>query len=175
MCKTPLRPQFMRARVSPASHRGLRSWLLQKTPPQKARKSSPITAKASQWKSGSRTREPRRGPESQAAATRVAANNGMHPRTPRAPPQRLYLWRLLSEVQQMPLMGGELAKIVPLARPARRARLAIVDPFLRPLVHDRLIAGGRKAKAARTAVMPKRVVLANTLVRETRSWKPNHA
>ncbi len=57
----------------------------------------------------------------------------------------------------------------------RFSRLAVVDPFLRPLVHDRLIADGRKAKAARTAVMPKRVVLANTVVRETRSWKPNHA
>ncbi|MGH6858412.1 MAG: IS110 family transposase, partial [Methylocella sp.] len=34
---------------------------------------------------------------------------------------------------------------------------------------------GKKAKVALTAVMRKLVVLANTLVRENRSWKKNHA
>ncbi|MGH6864279.1 MAG: IS110 family transposase [Methylocella sp.] len=41
--------------------------------------------------------------------------------------------------------------------------------------YDRLIADGKKAKVALTAVMRKLVVLANTLVRENRSWKKNHA
>ncbi|HZZ63272.1 MAG TPA: IS110 family transposase [Roseiarcus sp.] len=41
--------------------------------------------------------------------------------------------------------------------------------------YDRLIAKGKKAKVALTAVMRKLVVLANTLVRENRLWKPRHA
>lgn len=40
--------------------------------------------------------------------------------------------------------------------------------------YDRLIAIGKKAKVALTAVMRKLVVLANTLVREDRQWCPNH-
>jgi transposase len=41
--------------------------------------------------------------------------------------------------------------------------------------HDRLVAKGKKAKIALTAVMRKLVVLANTLVRENRTWEPHHA
>ena len=41
--------------------------------------------------------------------------------------------------------------------------------------YDRLIAKGKKAKVALTAVMRKLVVLANTLVRENRLWEPRHA
>jgi transposase len=41
--------------------------------------------------------------------------------------------------------------------------------------YDRLIAKGKKANVALTAVMRKLVVLANTLVRENRLWEPRHA
>jgi transposase len=41
--------------------------------------------------------------------------------------------------------------------------------------YDRLIAAGKKAKVALTAVMRKLAILANTLVREDRQWSPNHA
>jgi len=41
--------------------------------------------------------------------------------------------------------------------------------------HDRLVANGKEAKVALTAVMRKLIVLANTLVRENRLWEPNHA
>jgi transposase len=41
--------------------------------------------------------------------------------------------------------------------------------------YGRLIANGKKAKVALTAVMRKLVVLANTLVRENRLWEPTHA
>ena len=41
--------------------------------------------------------------------------------------------------------------------------------------YDRLIAKGKKAKLALTAVTRKLVVLANTLVRENRLWEPRHA
>jgi transposase len=41
--------------------------------------------------------------------------------------------------------------------------------------HDRLIAAGKEAKVAITAVMRKLVILANTLVSEDRLWEPNHA
>ena len=41
--------------------------------------------------------------------------------------------------------------------------------------YDRLIANGKKAKVALTAVMRKLVALANTLVRENRLWEPVHA
>lgn len=40
--------------------------------------------------------------------------------------------------------------------------------------YDRLIAKGKKAKVAITAVMRKLLVLANTLVGEDRLWEPNH-
>ncbi len=38
------------------------------------------------------------------------------------------------------------------------------------LFYDRLIAAGKGAKVAPTAIMRKRVVLANTLMRENRPW-----
>jgi transposase len=41
--------------------------------------------------------------------------------------------------------------------------------------YDRLIAKGKLAKVAITAVMRKMLVLANTLVCEDRLWQPNHA
>ena len=41
--------------------------------------------------------------------------------------------------------------------------------------HDRLVAKGKVAKVALTAVMRKLLVLANTLVREDRLWELNHA
>jgi transposase len=41
--------------------------------------------------------------------------------------------------------------------------------------YDRLVAKGKKAKVALTAVMRKLVILANTLVRENRLWEPHHA
>jgi transposase len=41
--------------------------------------------------------------------------------------------------------------------------------------YDRLIAKGKEAKVALTAVMRKLLVLANALVREDRLWEPNHA
>lgn len=41
--------------------------------------------------------------------------------------------------------------------------------------YDRLIANGKKAMIALTAVMRKLLILANTLVREDRLWQPNHA
>ena len=41
--------------------------------------------------------------------------------------------------------------------------------------YNRLIARGKKAKVALTAVMRKLVILANTLVRESRPWEPRHA
>jgi transposase len=40
--------------------------------------------------------------------------------------------------------------------------------------YDRLIAAGKEAKIALTAVMRKLAILANTLVRENRTWQPNH-
>lgn len=40
--------------------------------------------------------------------------------------------------------------------------------------YDRMIAGGKKAKVALTAVMRKLLVLANTLVAENRIWEPRH-
>lgn len=39
--------------------------------------------------------------------------------------------------------------------------------------YKRLRAAGKKPKVALTAVMRKLVVLANTLIREDRMWKPN--
>jgi transposase len=48
------------------------------------------------------------------------------------------------------------------------------NPALKAL-YDRLIANGKKPKVALTAVMRKLVVLANTLARENRPWKPTHA
>ena len=42
-------------------------------------------------------------------------------------------------------------------------------------VYDRLIANGKQAKVAITAVMRKLLILANTLVRDDRLWAPNHA
>ena len=44
---------------------------------------------------------------------------------------------------------------------------------LRPF-YDRVIAIGKKAKVALTAVMRKLVVLANTLARENKLWEPKH-
>ena len=41
--------------------------------------------------------------------------------------------------------------------------------------YDRLVAKGKKPKVALTAVMPKLVILANTLVHEDRPWEPAHA
>jgi transposase len=41
--------------------------------------------------------------------------------------------------------------------------------------HKRLRAAGKKPKVALTAVMRKLVILANTLIREDRQWKPLHA
>jgi len=46
------------------------------------------------------------------------------------------------------------------------------NPHLKAF-YDRLIAKGKEAKLALTAVMRKLVVLANTLVRENRKWQPN--
>jgi transposase len=40
--------------------------------------------------------------------------------------------------------------------------------------YDRLLAKGKQRKLALTAVMRKLIVLANTLIREDRSWQPNH-
>jgi transposase len=48
------------------------------------------------------------------------------------------------------------------------------NPALKPF-YDRLVANGKKPKVALTAVMRKLVVLANTLLRENRSWEPHHA
>ena len=47
------------------------------------------------------------------------------------------------------------------------------NPALK-IFYDRLIASGKKAKVALTAVMRKLVVLANTLVAENRLWEPYH-
>ncbi len=41
--------------------------------------------------------------------------------------------------------------------------------------HDRLVANGKEAKVALTAVIRKLIVLANILVREDRLWEANHA
>ncbi len=41
--------------------------------------------------------------------------------------------------------------------------------------YDRLRNAGKAAKLALTAVMRKLVLLANTLIREDRSWTPKHA
>jgi transposase len=41
--------------------------------------------------------------------------------------------------------------------------------------YDRLVAAGKLPKVALTAVMRKLIVLANTLIREDRLWKPTHA
>jgi transposase len=41
--------------------------------------------------------------------------------------------------------------------------------------YDRLVAAGKKAKVALTAIMRKIVVLANVLVKEDRPWRPNAA
>ncbi|MGH6852200.1 MAG: IS110 family transposase [Methylocella sp.] len=41
--------------------------------------------------------------------------------------------------------------------------------------YERLVAAGKEAKVALTALMRKLVILANTLVRENRTWQPNHA
>jgi len=41
--------------------------------------------------------------------------------------------------------------------------------------YTRLRAAGKAAKVALTAVMRKLAVLANTLIREDRLWKPVHA
>lgn len=41
--------------------------------------------------------------------------------------------------------------------------------------YKRLIAQGKKAKVAITAIMRKLVVLANTLIKEDRPWQPHHA
>jgi transposase len=48
------------------------------------------------------------------------------------------------------------------------------NPDLKPF-YDRLIAKGKEAMVALTAVMRKLLILANTLVREDRLWQPNHA
>ena len=40
--------------------------------------------------------------------------------------------------------------------------------------YDRMIAGGKKAKVALTAVMRKLLVLANALVAENQIWEPRH-
>ena len=55
-------------------------------------------------------------------------------------------------------------------------------PFPRPssnpglkAFYDRLVAAGKLPKVALTAVMRKLIVLANTLIREDRLWKPKHA
>jgi transposase len=47
------------------------------------------------------------------------------------------------------------------------------NPALK-LFYSRLIAVGKKPKVALTAVTRKLVVLANTLLREDRPWRPNH-
>jgi transposase len=41
--------------------------------------------------------------------------------------------------------------------------------------YDRLLANGKKPKAALVAVMRKLVILANTLVGENRTWESHHA
>lgn len=48
------------------------------------------------------------------------------------------------------------------------------NPGLRAF-YDRLLAAGKLPKVALTAVMRKLIVLANTLIREDRLWKPTHA
>ena len=48
------------------------------------------------------------------------------------------------------------------------------NPALK-IFYDRLIASGKKAKVALTAVMRKLLVLANTLVAQNRPWEPLHA
>ena len=46
------------------------------------------------------------------------------------------------------------------------------NPALKQL-HDRLIAAGKESKVALVAVMRKLIVLANALIRENRTWRPN--
>ena len=41
--------------------------------------------------------------------------------------------------------------------------------------YDRLVAKGKEAMVALTAVMRKLLILANTLIRDDRLWQPNHA
>jgi transposase len=64
-------------------------------------------------------------------------------------------------------------------RPAHRhhhgRRLGIqLNPALKAL-YDRLVAKGKERKLALTAVMRKLIVPANTLIREDRLWKQDHA
>ena len=70
-------------------------------------------------------------------------------------------------------IGGGRANVrTALYMPANSA--ARYNPDMK-VFYDRLIAKGKKAKVAITAVMRKLLVLANTLVAEDRLWKPNHA
>jgi transposase len=48
------------------------------------------------------------------------------------------------------------------------------NPHLKAF-YDHLRAAGKPPKLALTAVMRKLIILANTLIREDRQWKPNHA
>ena len=70
------------------------------------------------------------------------------------------------------IRGGRANVRTALYMPANSA--ARHNPDLK-VFYDRLIAKGKKAKVAITAVMRKLLVLANTLVAEDRLWQPNHA
>ncbi len=70
------------------------------------------------------------------------------------------------------IRGGRVHARTALYMPANSA--ARHNPDLKKF-YDRLIANGKLAKVAITAVMGKLVILANTVVRENRLWQPKHA
>jgi transposase len=70
------------------------------------------------------------------------------------------------------IRGGRWHLRIALYMPAHSA--AQRNPDLKAF-YDRLIAKGKEAKVALTAVMRKLLVLANVLVREDRLWELNHA
>ena len=70
------------------------------------------------------------------------------------------------------IRGGRANVRTALYMPANSA--ARHNPDMK-VFYDRLIAKGKLAKVAITAVMRKMLVLANTLVSQDRLWEPNHA
>jgi transposase len=70
------------------------------------------------------------------------------------------------------IRGGRRHLRTALYMPANSA--AQHNPDLK-VFYARLLANGKLAKVAITAVMRKLAILANTLVREDRLWRPNHA
>ncbi len=70
------------------------------------------------------------------------------------------------------IRGGRANVRTALYMPARSA--AQHNPDMKAF-YDRLIAKGKLAKVAITAVMRKMLVLANTLISQDRLWEPNHA